>query len=139
MIIFGISFLDQTGNFLLSSYIYRWRRGEGQRRFSFWGGGGGRDGWESIVHSVPVKNDNVFLSIGSFFFSYLVQLMVTIYHFPCIVYLKRPPPSHQNSNDCPRGTGQQRLQGRGSIRFSHIYFEIMISTLRPDKFTKKET
>ena len=46
MIIFGISFLDQTGNFLLSSYsFYRWARGEGQRRFScvvF--GGGGREG-----------------------------------------------------------------------------------------------
>ena len=46
MIIFGISFLDQTGNFLLSSYsFYRRARGEGQRRFScvvF--GGGGREG-----------------------------------------------------------------------------------------------
>ena len=58
MIIFGISFLDQTGNFLLSSYFfYRWARGEGQRRFSCFvlGGGEGREGWESIVHSGPVK------------------------------------------------------------------------------------
>ena len=131
MIIFGISFLDQTGNFLLSSYFfYRWGRGEGQRGFSCFFWGGGREGREIIVHSGPVKNIITMFSCQwvHFFFPYLVQLMVTIYHFPCIVYLKWPPPSHQNSNDCPRGTGQQRLQGRGSIRFSHIFRDNDFST-----------
>ena len=58
MIIFGISFLDQTGNFLLSSYsFYRWGEGRGRGVFPvlFFGGGEGREGWESIVHSGPVK------------------------------------------------------------------------------------
>ena len=90
MIIFGISFLDQTGNFLLSSYFFKKKVGErgGAEAFFlifFWGGGEG-----GVGKYCPLKkyNNHVFLSIGSFFFPYLVQLMVTIYHFPCIVYLK---------------------------------------------------
>ena len=59
MIIFGISFLDQTGNCLLSSYFFFIGGGEGRGRgvfpVFFWGGGG-REGWESIFHSGPVKN-----------------------------------------------------------------------------------
>ena len=56
----------------------------------FFLGGGGREGGESIVHSGPVKNIITMFSCQwvHFFFLYLVQLMVTIYHFPCIVYLK---------------------------------------------------
>ena len=72
MIIFGISFLDQTGNFLLSSYFfYRWARGEGQRRFScFVLRGEGREGWEVLSTQGQLKyNNHVLLSIGSFFFS----------------------------------------------------------------------
>ena len=73
MIIFGISFLDQTGNFLLSSYFfYRWARGEGQRRFScfvFWGGKGGRGGKVLSTQGQLKYNNHVLLSIGSFFFS----------------------------------------------------------------------
>lgn len=48
MIIFGISFLDQTGNFLLSSYFFIGGgegRGRGVFPVFFWGGGeGGREG-----------------------------------------------------------------------------------------------
>ena len=50
MIIFGISFLDQTGNCLLSSYFFFIGGGEGRGRgvfpvFFFGGGGeGGRGG-----------------------------------------------------------------------------------------------
>ena len=91
MIIFGISFLDQTGNFLLSSYFFI-GGGEGRGRgvFPVFLGGGGREGGESIAHSGPVKNIITMFSCQwvHFFFPYLVQLMVTIYHFPCIVYLK---------------------------------------------------
>ena len=73
MIIFGISFLDQTGNFLLSSYFfYRWARGEGQRRFSCFVLGGGKGGRGGKVLSTQGQfkcNNHVLLSIGSFFFS----------------------------------------------------------------------
>ena len=44
MIIFGISFLDQTGNFLLSSYIYRWGGGRGGAEAFFLFLAGGREG-----------------------------------------------------------------------------------------------
>lgn len=58
MIIFGISFLDQTGNFLLSSYFFFIGEGEGRGRgvFPVFLGAGGREGGESIAHSGPVKN-----------------------------------------------------------------------------------
>ena len=49
------------------------------------GGGGGGVGWESIVHSVPVKNDNVFLSIGSFFF-FFISGAIDGNHIPFSLY-----------------------------------------------------
>ena len=72
MIIFGISFLDQTGNFLLSSYFFiggREGRGRGVFPVLFWGGEG-REGWEVLSTQGQLKyNNHVLLSIGSFFFS----------------------------------------------------------------------
>ena len=71
-------------------------RGGAEGFFLFFFGGGGREGGESIVHSGPVKNIITMFSCQwvHFFFPYLVQLMVTIYHFPCIVYeMTTPLPS----------------------------------------------
>lgn len=87
MIIFGISFLDQTGNFLLSSYFfYRWGRGEGQRGFSCFFGGGGREGGESIVHSGPVKNIITMFSCQWVHFFFSISGAIDGNHIPFSLY-----------------------------------------------------
>ena len=88
MIIFGISFLDQTGNFLLSSYFFI-GGGEGRGRGVFpvfFGGGGGREGGESIAHSGPVKNIITMFSCQWVHFFFSISGAIDGNHIPFSLY-----------------------------------------------------